>query len=84
MAEEFLSGSIGSVRPNSAPEMPEREPIRFLIIGTREGVKEEIKNFYAIGFAQVDEWSPLTGLKQKTRTNKAIMLVEKGYYVKGG
>jgi hypothetical protein len=62
MAQEFLSDAIGSVRENSAPEMPEREPIRFLIIGTREGVMEEIKNFYASGFAQVDEWSPITPL----------------------
>ncbi len=62
MAQEFLSDSIGSVRPSSDSEMPEREPIRFLIIGSREGVMEEIKNFYAIGFAEVDEWSPLTPL----------------------
>ncbi len=62
MAQEFLSDSIGSARPSSESEMPEREPIRFLIIGTREGVNEEIKNFFAMGFAQVDEWSPLTPL----------------------
>jgi hypothetical protein len=62
MAQEFLSDSIGLARPSSESEMPDREPIRFLIIGTREGVMEEIKNFFAIGFAQVDEWSPLTPL----------------------
>ncbi|GET37095.1 peptide ABC transporter substrate-binding protein [Microseira wollei] len=60
MAQEFLSDAIGSARPSSESEMPDREPIRFLIIGTREGVMEEIKNFFAIGFAEVDEWSPLT------------------------
>lgn len=62
MAQEFLQNFIGSVRPSSESEMPEREPIRFLIIGTREGVMEEIMNFYAIGFAEVDEWSPITPL----------------------
>lgn len=62
MAQEFLRDSIESVRQNSSPEMRDREPIRFLIIGTPEGVNEEIKNFYAIGFAEVDEWSPVTPL----------------------
>ncbi|HAZ45114.1 MAG TPA: hypothetical protein DDW76_10060 [Cyanobacteria bacterium UBA11369] len=62
MAQEFLSDAIGSVRSNSSPEMRDREPIRFLIIGTPEGVNEEIKNFFAIGFAEVDEWSPVTPL----------------------
>ena len=60
MAQEFFSDSTGSAPPSSDSEMPEREPIRIMIIGTREGVMEEIKNFYAIGFAEVDEWSPLT------------------------
>jgi hypothetical protein len=44
MAEEFLSDSTGSARPNSEPEKPEREPLRFMIIGSREGVKEQIQD----------------------------------------
>ena len=59
MAEEFISDSSGSVRPNSQPENPEREPLRFMIIGSPEGVREQMLKFYAMEFAQMDEWSPL-------------------------
>ncbi len=31
-----------------------------MIVGTREGVMAEIRNFYVMGFAEVDDWSPLT------------------------
>jgi hypothetical protein len=60
MAQEFLGDSDGFDRPNSEAGEPERERIEFLIIGTREGVMEEILKFYTMGFAQVDEWSPIT------------------------
>ena len=60
MAQEFLSDSNGFDRPNSDGGEPQRERIEFLIIGTREGVMAEIRKFYAMGFAQPDEWSRLT------------------------
>nr|ACG63823.1 Hypo2 [Microseira wollei] len=41
-------------------ENPNENAPSFLIIGTREGVMAEIRKFYAIGFAQVDDWSRLT------------------------
>ncbi len=59
MIQEFLSGSGGSARPNSASQMPEREPIRIMIVSSSEGVNEQIQTFYAEGFAEVDEWSPI-------------------------
>jgi hypothetical protein len=67
MAEEFLSDSTGSVRPNSDAGEPKRERIEFLIIGTREGVMAEIRKFYAMGFAKVDEWSPVTPVPNSER-----------------
>lgn len=79
MAQEFLSDSIESVRPSSESDQPEREPIRFLIIGTREGVKEEIKNFFAIGFAEVDEWSPLTPLPKTDLVMTILIRHRKGH-----
>ncbi|MFB2980488.1 peptide ABC transporter substrate-binding protein [Microseira sp. BLCC-F43] len=79
MAQEFLSDSIGLARPSSESEMPDREPIRFLIIGTREGVMEEIKNFFAIGFAQVDEWSPLTPLPKTDLVMTILIRYRKGH-----
>ncbi|HAX80761.1 MAG TPA: hypothetical protein DCY88_34225 [Cyanobacteria bacterium UBA11372] len=59
MAQEFLSDSGGSVRPNSDAGEPQRERIDFLIVGSREGIMEEILKFYAMGFAAVDEWSAI-------------------------
>ncbi|HAZ49712.1 MAG TPA: hypothetical protein DDW76_11455 [Cyanobacteria bacterium UBA11369] len=38
-----------------------------MIVGSREGVMAEIRNFYAMGFAQPDEWSPLTPLPNSDR-----------------
>ena len=60
MAEEFLRDSDGFDRPNSDAGEPEREQVKFKIISSREGVMAEIRNFYVMGFATVDEWSPLT------------------------
>ena len=60
MAEEFLSDSTGSARPNSDAKDPDREQVKFTIISSREGVMAEIRKFYVMGFATVDEWSPLT------------------------
>jgi hypothetical protein len=59
MAQEFLSDSTGSVRPNSEPEKPERQPIRYIIVSSPKQVKEEILKFHVMGFAHINEWSPL-------------------------
>ncbi|GET44633.1 hypothetical protein MiSe_94640 [Microseira wollei NIES-4236] len=47
--------------------MPEREKVQFLIISSREGVQEQIRNFYVMGFAQVDEWSPIVPVPNSDR-----------------
>jgi hypothetical protein len=57
--EEFLSDSTGSVRPNSDAGEPEWEKVDLTIVSSREGVMAEIRKFYVMGFAHVDEWSPL-------------------------
>jgi alkanesulfonate monooxygenase SsuD/methylene tetrahydromethanopterin reductase-like flavin-dependent oxidoreductase (luciferase family) len=59
MAEEFLSDSTGSVRPNSEPEQPKRQPIRYIIVSSPEQVRQQILKFHKMGLARVDEWSPL-------------------------
>jgi len=40
-------------------ELPLREPLRVLIIGSRRGVTSTIQTLYRLGFAEVSEWSPL-------------------------
>jgi alkanesulfonate monooxygenase SsuD/methylene tetrahydromethanopterin reductase-like flavin-dependent oxidoreductase (luciferase family) len=59
MAQEFLSDSTGSDCPNPEPAEPERERVRMLIIGSPDGIREKIHTLYALGFAEVDAWSPL-------------------------
>lgn len=36
-----------------------REFVKFLLIGSRQGVTNQIHSLYCKGVAQVDEWSPL-------------------------
>ncbi|GET36727.1 hypothetical protein [Microseira wollei] len=77
MAEEFLSDSTGSVRPFSDAFEPEREKVEFLIISSREGVMAEIRKFYTMGFAQVDEWSRLTPLPNSDRMMSILIRYRK-------
>ena len=55
------------MRPNSDAGEDDREKVEFMIVGTRELVMQEIRNFYVMGFAQVDEWSPLTPVPNSHR-----------------
>ena len=77
MAEEFLSDSTGSARPNSDAGEPEREAVDFMIIGSRELVMQEIRNFYVMGFAQVDEWSRLTPVPNSDRVMTILVRYRK-------
>lgn len=38
---------------------PDRESLRVLLIGSRQGVLGTIQTLYRLGFADVAEWSPL-------------------------
>jgi hypothetical protein len=42
-----------------ADSIPNREPLRVLVIGSRRGVTSTIQTLYRLGFAEVGEWSPL-------------------------
>ena len=77
MAEEFLGDSDDFDRPFSDAGEPSREPIEFLIVGTREGVMAEIRNFYAQGFAQPDEWSRLTPVPNSDRVMTILVRYRK-------
>ncbi|MFB2981721.1 hypothetical protein [Microseira sp. BLCC-F43] len=77
MAEKFISDSDGTSRPNSDPGEPEREPIDFMIVGSREGVMAEIRKFYVMGFAHVDEWSRLTPVPNSDRVMTILVRYRK-------
>jgi len=40
-------------------ELPDREPLRVLVIGSRKGVTHTIQTLHRLRFAEVREWSPL-------------------------
>ena len=58
MAQEFRSDSIPS-GVNVESEDKKREPVRIVLIGSREAVKEQMNQFYLKQMAEVDEWSTL-------------------------
>jgi hypothetical protein len=52
--------SLTSLNFLPAPaEPPQRESLRVLIMGSRQGVTSIIHNLHRLGFAEVGEWSPL-------------------------
>jgi hypothetical protein len=57
--EELVSDSIASGSANGSSSLPEREPVRMILVGSREGVIEQMHILYQKGYAHVDEWSPL-------------------------
>ena len=63
MAEEFLPDP-DPVNPFAQPSpplpsRPGREPVKVMLIGSRQGVINQIHTLYIRGYAQVGEWSPI-------------------------
>ncbi|NJN58697.1 MAG: hypothetical protein HC879_14975 [Leptolyngbyaceae cyanobacterium SL_5_9] len=60
MPECFLALNSPSVEQDSScAQLPERERLRILIIGSRNGVIETIHDLHGRGFAEAGAWSPL-------------------------
>jgi hypothetical protein len=60
MPECFLDLNSPSVEKDLAyAQFPERERLRVLIIGSRDGVIETIHDLHGRSFAEVGAWSPL-------------------------
>jgi hypothetical protein len=60
MPECFLDLNSPSVEKDlSYAQFPERERLRILIIGSRDGVIETIHDLHGRGFAEAGAWSPL-------------------------
>ncbi|MBD2071876.1 hypothetical protein H6F93_30880 [Leptolyngbya sp. FACHB-671] len=61
MSQCFLeSPNVPTIdREVSALQNSERDRLRVLIIGSRDGVIETIHDLYHRGFAEVNAWSPL-------------------------
>lgn len=63
MPENFLlsasEASDLSVGASSKERTPDRESLRLLVIGSRQGVIGTIQTLHRLRFAEVREWSPL-------------------------
>lgn len=56
---------------------PNREPLRLLAIGSRQGVTDTIQTLHRLRFAEVSEWSPL----MPTATPGEVMSILTRYLV---
>lgn len=78
MAEDFLPDvdcSDNSVPPGSSSQIGrDREPVTITVVGSCSGVTNIIHRLYALGFAQVYEWSRL---QPAPHTNKLISVLTK-------
>lgn len=54
MAEDFLSGLGGESRSG---EKGERQSVRLMAIGSREGIQRVIHQLHNAGFAEAGNWS---------------------------
>lgn len=63
MPENFLlsasNASDFTTSTKSKDQTPDRESLRILVIGSRQGVTGTIQTLHRLRFAEVREWSPL-------------------------
>ncbi|PSB23985.1 hypothetical protein [Stenomitos frigidus] len=63
MPENFLlsANDASPLVVNTTPkeQTSDREPLRILVIGSRQGVTNTIQTLHRLRFAEVREWSPL-------------------------
>ncbi|MEH2178493.1 hypothetical protein [Nostoc sp.] len=64
MTKSFLADTFPTTSPlvfanESQGTTPTRESIKVVIYGSKTGVNNTIFTLYKLGFAQVNEWSPL-------------------------
>ncbi|GET40730.1 hypothetical protein [Microseira wollei] len=73
MIEDFLSEPKESpTTPNPSPRSGEdRDPLRVLLIGSRQRVIRERHKLFAMGYAQLYEWSSL----QRARIPGKVMSI---------
>jgi hypothetical protein len=64
MTKSFLADTFQSSTPSassceSTEKTPSRESVKVVIYGSKTGVNSTILTLYKLGFAEVNEWSPL-------------------------
>ncbi|MDZ8183363.1 MAG: hypothetical protein RMX96_00670 [Nostoc sp. ChiSLP02] len=64
MSTSFLADTCQTTTPlvsikDFTETTPDRESVKVVIYGSKRGVNNTILTLYKLGFAQVNEWSPL-------------------------
>jgi len=64
MTTSFVADTCQTTAPlvstkDSTETTPDRESVKVVIYGSKRGVNNTILTLYKLGFAQVNEWSPL-------------------------
>ena len=59
LADTFPTISLLVSTNESQETTPRRESVKVVIYGSKTGVNNTILTLYKLGFAQVNEWSPL-------------------------
>jgi hypothetical protein len=64
MIKSFVAETFQTTAPlvstkDSTETMPDRESVKVVIYGSKRGINNTILTLYKLGFAQVNEWSPL-------------------------
>lgn len=61
MAEDFLTEPPNDTQQNpaSTDDRENREPVRIMVVGSREGITAIVNWLVRLGFAQMADWSDL-------------------------
>lgn len=82
MTKSFLADTLPAPKPlvssdECTEKNPERESVKVVIFGTKTGVNNTILTLYKLGFAQVNEWSPLL---PSSNPGEVMSILNKAYY----
>jgi hypothetical protein len=59
LTDTFPTSTLSASSGVATQTKPSREPVKVVIFGSKTGVNNTILTLYKLGFAQVNEWSPL-------------------------
>ena len=77
MIEDFRSNDFAELPPDIPPDFynaPSREPVRFIVVSSRQGVTQMIQTLHLRGVVSAHEWS---ALQPEPMTGKWMSVVTK-------
>jgi ACT domain-containing protein len=61
-------------RAQSVEELPEREKLKLILIGSIAGIKEQIHKLHVLGFADAGDWSRLVSVPGEAVVMSVLVL----------